>query len=155
MGCTLLQSLTLECKLSSKKKASGFAQSGRRIIFIRVYSRQLRGPKKLFLTGFQRISYFSCVLRRNFSQERGFGQEFLRDRNSCIYSEFQLTERQYFVIYREGVEINYFLPYFIDSAKTLQGQPHPTPCEEAPRGAVCSSIKTMLLERETAPSWQG
>jgi hypothetical protein len=88
---------------------------------IPVFRNLFFGPKKLFLTGFLRISYFSCVLRRNFSQERGFGQEFLRDRNSCIYSGFQLTERQYFVIYREGVEINYFLPYFIDSAKTLQG----------------------------------
>ncbi len=31
------------------------------------------------------------------------------------------------VIYREGVEINYFLLYFIDSTKTLQQRPHPTP----------------------------
>jgi hypothetical protein len=31
------------------------------------------------------------------------------------------------VIYREGVEINYFLLYFIDSTKTLWQQPHPTP----------------------------
>ena len=56
-------------------------------------------------------------------------------------------------IYREGVEINYFLLYFIDSAKTLQ--PRPTPCEEAPGGVVCSSIKTMPLEGKTAPSWWG
>jgi len=32
------------------------------------------------------------------------------------------------VIYREGVEINYFLLYFFDSAKTLQRRPRPT-CE--------------------------
>jgi hypothetical protein len=31
------------------------------------------------------------------------------------------------VIYREGVEINYFLLYFIDSTKTLRRRPHPTP----------------------------
>ena len=31
------------------------------------------------------------------------------------------------VIYKEGVEINYFLFYFIDSTKTLQRQPCLTP----------------------------
>jgi hypothetical protein len=31
------------------------------------------------------------------------------------------------VIYREGVEINYFLLYFIYSTKTLQRRPRPTP----------------------------
>jgi hypothetical protein len=31
------------------------------------------------------------------------------------------------VIYREGVEINYFLIYFIISYQTLQRQPCPTP----------------------------
>ncbi len=36
------------------------------------------------------------------------------------------------VIYREGVEINYFFFYFIDSAKTLQRRPRPAPCKEAP-----------------------
>jgi len=45
------------------------------------------------------------------------------------------------VIYREGVEINYFLLYFIDSAKTLLWQPLTTPCEGDPGGAVCSSKK--------------
>jgi len=50
------------------------------------------------------------------------------------------------VIYTEGEEINYFLLYFIDSDKTFQWQPRPTPCEEAPRGGVCSSIKTMVLD---------
>ena len=59
------------------------------------------------------------------------------------------------VIYREGVEINYFLLYFIDSDKTLRRRPRPTPCEEAHGAAVCSSIKTMPLEGETAPSWWG
>jgi len=57
------------------------------------------------------------------------------------------------VIYIEGVEIEYyFLLYFIDSAKTLQRRHRPTPCKEAPGGAVCSSIKTMLLEGKMAPS---
>ena len=59
------------------------------------------------------------------------------------------------VIYTEGEEINYFLLYFIDSDKTLQRRPRPTPCEEAPGGGVCSSIKTMALEGEMAPSWWG
>jgi hypothetical protein len=59
------------------------------------------------------------------------------------------------VIYREGAEINYFLLYFIDSAKTLRRRPRPTPCKEAPGGVVCSSIKTMPLEGKTAPSWWG
>jgi hypothetical protein len=54
--------------------------------------------------------------------------------------------RGVFVIYREGAEINYFLLYFIDSAKTLRQRPRPTPCEEAPWGAVFVSVKTMLLE---------
>jgi hypothetical protein len=61
------------------------------------------GPKKAFLTGLLRI-FFSCVFLRNFSEECGFGevagipvfsrfyrnfsQEFLWDRNSCIYSGF-------------------------------------------------------------------
>ena len=34
------------------------------------------------------------------------------------------------VIYTEGEEIHYFLLYFIDSDKTLQGRPHPTPCKK-------------------------
>jgi hypothetical protein len=59
------------------------------------------------------------------------------------------------VIYTEGEEINYFLLYFIDSDKTLRWQPRPTPCEEALGGGACSSIKTMALEGETAPSWWG
>ena len=56
------------------------------------------------------------------------------------------------VIYTEGEEVNYFLLYFIDSDKTLQQQPRPTPCKEAPGGGVCSSIKTMALEGGMAPS---
>jgi hypothetical protein len=35
--------------------------------------------------------------------------------------------REIVVIYREGIELNYFLLYFIDSTKTLQRRPHPTP----------------------------
>jgi len=58
---------------------------------------------------------------------------------------------------REAVQINYFLLWLIDSAKTLQLRqwPRPTPCKEAPGGVVFSSIKTMPLEVETAPSWWG
>ena len=62
-------------------------------------------------------------------------------------------KRAFVVIYTEGEEINYFLLYFIDSDKTLRWRPRPIPCEEAPGGGVCSSIKTMVLEGETAPSW--
>ena len=59
------------------------------------------------------------------------------------------------VIYTEGEEINYFLLNFIDSDETLRRRPLPTPCEEAPGGGVCYSIKTMALEGETAPSRWG
>jgi hypothetical protein len=45
-----------------------------------------------------------------------------------------------------GEEINYFLLYFIDSAKTLWRRPRPTLCKEAPGGVVFSSIKTTPLE---------
>jgi hypothetical protein len=66
-------------------------------------------------------------------------------------------ERAIVVIYTEGEEINYVLLYFIDYDKTLRWKPCPTPCEEAPspRGGICSSFKTMVLEGETAPSWWG
>jgi hypothetical protein len=57
------------------------------------------------------------------------------------------------VIKREAVQINYFLIQFIESEKNIQRWPCPTPCKEARGGAVCSSIKTMPLEGETAPSW--
>ena len=46
------------------------------------------------------------------------------------------------VIYTVGEEINYFLLYFINSDKTLRWRPRPTPCEEAPGGAVFLNIKT-------------
>jgi hypothetical protein len=51
------------------------------------------------------------------------------------------------VINREAVEINYFLLYFIDSTKTLQRRPQPTPSTETLGGGVCLSIKTMPLEK--------
>jgi hypothetical protein len=41
---------------------------------IPVFRNLFFGSKKPFLTGFLRISFFSCVFRRNFSQERGFGE---------------------------------------------------------------------------------
>jgi hypothetical protein len=59
------------------------------------------------------------------------------------------------VIDREAVEINYFLLWFINSNKTLQRRPWPTPSPEAAGGGVCSSDKTMPLEGQTAPSWWG
>jgi hypothetical protein len=59
------------------------------------------------------------------------------------------------VIFREGVEINYILLYFIDSAKTLRWRPRPTSCEEAPGVVVFSFIKTMPLEGKTATLWWG
>ena len=36
------------------------------------------------------------------------------------------------VIDKEGVEINYFLLYFIDSTKTFQRRPRPTPPRRLP-----------------------
>jgi hypothetical protein len=59
------------------------------------------------------------------------------------------------VIYTKGRRNNVFSPLFIDCDKTLRRRPHPAPCEEAPGVGVCSSIKTMALEGETAPSWWG
>ena len=64
-------------------------------------------------------------------------------------------EQAIVLIYTEREEINYFLLYFIYSDKTLRRRPRPTPCKVAPGGGVCSSIKTMVLEGETAPSWWG
>jgi hypothetical protein len=42
-------------------------------LHIPVFRNLFFGPKKPFLPGFLRISFFSCVFRRNVSQERGFG----------------------------------------------------------------------------------
>jgi hypothetical protein len=56
------------------------------------------------------------------------------------------------IIYTEGEEITFFLLYFVDSDKTHRRWPLPTPSKEAHGGGVCSSIKTMALEGETAPS---
>jgi hypothetical protein len=50
-------------------------------LHIPVFRNLFFGPKKTFLPGFLRISFFSCVFRRNFSQERGFGGGL---RNSCF-----------------------------------------------------------------------
>jgi hypothetical protein len=73
-------------------------------LVIPVFRKFIFGRKKTFLPGFLRTSFFPCVFRRNFSQECGFEevagipvffcchrnflQEFLWDRNSCIYSGF-------------------------------------------------------------------
>jgi hypothetical protein len=49
-------------------------------LHITVFRNLFIGQKKPFLPGFLRI-FFSCVFRRNFSQERGFGGG---RRNSCF-----------------------------------------------------------------------
>jgi len=51
---------------------------------------------------------------------------------NAVLAIFADGGRAIVVIDREGVEIYYFLIYFIDSAKTLRWRPCPTPCEEAP-----------------------
>ncbi len=56
-------------------------------LVIPVFRNLFFGPKKPFLTGFLRISFFSCVFWRNFSQERGFGGG---RRNSCFFSFLQV-----------------------------------------------------------------
>ncbi len=43
-------------------------------LHIPVFRNLFFGSKKPFLTGFLRISFFTCVFQRNFSQERGFGE---------------------------------------------------------------------------------
>jgi hypothetical protein len=50
-------------------------------LHIPVFKNLFFGPKKPFLPGFPRISFFLCVFRRNFSQERGYGGGL---RNSCF-----------------------------------------------------------------------
>ncbi len=50
-------------------------------LHIPVFRNLFFGPKKPFLPGFLRISFFSCVFQRNFLQERGFGGG---RRNSCF-----------------------------------------------------------------------
>ena len=56
------------------------------------------------------------------------------------------------VFYTEGEEINSFLLFFIDSDKTFDGGLVQPLAKRLPGGGVCSSIKTMALEGETAPS---
>jgi len=46
---------------------------------------------------------------------------------NAVFSIIADGGRAIVVIYREGVEINYFLLYFIESAKTLRQRPRPTP----------------------------
>ncbi len=73
-------------------------------LVIPVFKNLFFGPKKPFLTGFLRISFFPAfsggIFHMNVVLEgvaeipvfgrvhRNFLQEFLRDRNSCIYSGF-------------------------------------------------------------------
>jgi len=74
---------------------------------------------------------------------------------NAILAIFDGSGRAIIVINREGVEIIYFLLYFIDSTITLRRRPRPTPSEEDLRGGVSLSIKTMPLEGKMAPSWWG
>jgi hypothetical protein len=55
------------------------------------------GGSKTVKKGFLRISLFSCVFRRNFSQERGFGGGL---RNSC----FSLLSQDFFAGIPAGQE---------------------------------------------------
>jgi hypothetical protein len=54
------------------------------------------------------------------------------------------------VIYRETVEINYFIIYFIILYQTLCWWSHPTLSKEAPGGVVHSFMETMPLDGKTA-----
>jgi hypothetical protein len=61
--------------------------------------------------------------------------------------------RAIILIYREAGRnklISYSLYKFILNPSTVATS---TPCKEATGGVVCSSIKSMPLEGETAPSW--
>ena len=69
---------------------------------IPVFRNLFLGSKKPFLTGFLRISFFSCVLRRIFSQERGFGGG---RRNSC----FLPLSQEFFAGIPVGQEFLYLL----------------------------------------------
>ncbi len=71
-------------------------------LHIPVFRNLFFGSKKTFLPGFLRISLFSCVFRRNFSQERGFGGG---RRNSC----FLLLSQEFFAGIPVGQEFLYLL----------------------------------------------
>jgi hypothetical protein len=60
----------------SKKKPSTYPR-----LVIPVFQEFIFGAQKQKKTGILRISFFSCVFRRNFSQELGFGGG---HRNSCF-----------------------------------------------------------------------
>jgi hypothetical protein len=73
-------------------------------LHIPVFRNLFFGPKKLFLPGFLRVSFFPVfsggIFHRNVVLEgvsgipvfcrfhRNFSQEFLQDRNSCVYNGF-------------------------------------------------------------------
>jgi hypothetical protein len=71
------------------------------------------GAQKQKKTGFMRISFFSCVFRRNFSQERGFGGG---RRNSC----FLPLSQEFFAGIAVGQEFLYLL--WLTVAKTAREQ---------------------------------
>ena len=73
------------------------------------------------------------------------------DGNGCRLGYYVVGGRRaIIVINREAVEIYNVLVSFIIQYQTLQRRPCLTPSAEAPGGTVCSSIKTMPLEGETA-----
>ncbi len=78
-------------------------------LVIPVFRNLFFGPKKPFLPGFLRISCFSCVFWRNFSQERGFGGGC---RNSCFWPRSQ----EFFAGIPAGQEFLYLLRIPPDSA---------------------------------------
>ena len=135
MGCTLLQSLTLECELSSLRK--------RRVVLL--------NPVDVLFS--LECTLGSCVGPKNCSWQDSWGflifpafyggifhRNVVLGRNSCgtgipVFTlDFNWTERQYFVIFREGVEMNYFLPYFIDRT-----------CDVLPKTSNIHSRRLVLL----------
>jgi hypothetical protein len=82
-------------------------------LHIPVFRNLFFGPKNPFLPGFLRISFFSFVFRRNFSQERGFGGG---RRNSC----FLPLSRDFFAGIPLGQELLYLLRIPPDSSGFLR-----------------------------------
>jgi hypothetical protein len=82
-------------------------------LHIPVFRNLFFGPKKLFLPGFLRISVFSCVFWRNFSQEHGFGGGL---RNSC----FLPLSQEFFAGIPAGQEFLHLQRIPLDSSGFLQ-----------------------------------
>jgi hypothetical protein len=82
-------------------------------LVIPVFQEFIFGAQKQKKTGFLRISFFSCVFRRNFSQEHGFGGG---RRNSC----FLPLSQEFFAGIPVGLEFLYLLRISPDSSGFLQ-----------------------------------